>query len=410
MGTEKYVHGPVAVGACGVCHVPKPGVTHPSRAPVAESDFEFPAVGAALCTTCHEPMNTQPVVHGPVQWGLCSICHDPHQSPNRFRLKARPVAVLCFTCHKNDKTTGQVVHGPVALGECTACHDPHQGRDRARLVAQGNDLCLSCHTERKEEFAVRRFNHKPARENCSACHDPHTTDHPARTHRPVPELCFSCHEAQARHVASARTRHGALEVGKKCLNCHDPHAADQPRQLRAVTAELCFGCHDRVVETPTGPIMNMKAWLADNPVVHGPIRQGDCAACHNPHGSDNFRILRRPYPRQFYAPFSGEQYALCFGCHEPTLATEPATTTLTGFRNGDKNLHFVHVNRPDKGRTCRACHETHASRRPKQIRDSVPFGRWELPTNYEKTETGGRCAPGCHVPRGYDRVTPVVNR
>jgi hypothetical protein len=68
------------------------------------------------------------------------------------------------------------------------------------------------------------------------------------------------------------------------------------------------------------------------------------------------------------------------------------------------------VNRERKGRTCRACHETHASNKAKHIRDSVPFGPggWELPIGYEKTATGGSCAPGCHSAYTYDRVSPVI--
>ena len=75
-----------------------------------------------------------------------------------------------------------------------------------------------------------------------------------------------------------------------------------------------------------------------------------------------------------------------------------------GFRDGDLNLHWVHVNR-EKGRTCRACHEVHASSNPFHIRDSVPFGRdkWELPINYEINDTGGSCAPGCHSAQIYSR-------
>ncbi len=410
MGTGKFVHGPVAVKACTACHTPKKDLAHPSKDKKDESDFEFPESGAQLCYACHDKKNTMPVVHGPIQWGQCSFCHDPHQSDNPYRLREARVDALCYKCHKQDKATKKEVHGPVAIGQCTSCHDPHQGQAKYRLVAQGNTLCLGCHLERKEEFETRKFSHKPARETCGACHDPHPEDNPARTRKPVPELCFSCHQDKQEHIGKVKTQHGAYKIDKKCLNCHDPHTANQPKQLKAVAKDLCLKCHDKELDTPTGKIMNIKALLEDNPVIHGPIRQGDCPACHNPHGTDNFRILKRYYPPQFYTPFAQDQYALCFGCHGPNLALERQTTTLTNFRNGDKNLHFVHVNRADKGRTCRACHETHASKRPKQIREAVPFGRWEVPTNYEKNDSGGKCAPGCHVPRGYDRATPIVNR
>ena len=72
---------------------------------------------------------------------------------------------------------------------------------------------------------------------------------------------------------------------------------------------------------------------------------------------------------------------------------------ITGFRNGDENIHFRHVNKVDKGRTCRACHEVHASKRPAHIREAVPFGSggWLLDINFEQTEDGGSCAPGCHT-------------
>ena len=85
------------------------------------------------------------------------------------------------------------------------------------------------------------------------------------------------------------------------------------------------------------------------------------------------------------------------------------SSTSTGFRNGDVNLHFVHVNK-EKGRSCRACHHEHASNQAKHIRDSVPFGRWTMKTEFTKTETGGGCMTGCHLPYKYDRTTPVENK
>jgi predicted CXXCH cytochrome family protein len=153
----------------------------------------------------------------------------------------------------------------------------------------------------------------------------------------------------------------------------------------------------------------MKKWLEENTDHHGPIKQKDCSGCHDPHGSENFRILRNPYPPTFYKPFAVENYNLCFGCHEKSLVLDPETTRLTNFRNGGTNLHFTHVNKAVKGRTCRACHETHASNFPKHIREAVPFGAWELPVNFQKTETGGSCTPGCHKVKKYDRVKKEIN-
>ena len=89
---------------------------------------------------------------------------------------------------------------------------------------------------------------------------------------------------------------------------------------------------------------------------------------------------------------------------------EEFTTTLTGFRNGDKNLHYVHVNKNPKGRTSRACHEVHAGKQANHIRERVPFGKLSYPIRYTKTPNGGSCIVGCHVKRGYDRVNPVKNR
>jgi predicted CXXCH cytochrome family protein len=175
--------------------------------------------------------------------------------------------------------------------------------------------------------------------------------------------------------------------------------------------DLCFECHDREIDMPDGhKLGNIKAIIAGGKSLHGPVAQDNCAACHMIHGGDHFRLLVKEYPPEFYAPFKEESYALCFSCHEQELVHDEKTTTLTNFRNGDTNLHFLHVNKNTKGRTCRACHETHASTKDKHIRDSVPFGTggWMLPINFEKMASGGRCAPGCHLPYEYNRDKPLA--
>jgi len=53
----------------------------------------------------------------------------------------------------------------------------------------------------------------------------------------------------------------------------------------------------------------------------------------------------------------------------PDLALARSTLTATGFRDGDVNLHYVHVNREKKGRSCRACHDIHAGNDNKLMRE-----------------------------------------
>ncbi len=399
-----FVHGPAAVGDCLACHKAT-SQPHPQK---GKATFTLKVKEPDLCAECHERKGTKPVVHAPVLRGKCTGCHDPHRAANKFGIREVPIGKVCLTCHDRAKVTGKAVHGPVAMGDCNACHDPHESNKKFLLIAEGNALCFTCHAEKAEEFKSRRFAHAPAQSDCQSCHDPHASANPAQVRAPMPELCINCHASIGDRVAKAAVKHGAVSVDRQCANCHDPHTSTVAKQLKAAPMENCLSCHSKPMETPAGKIANVKALLDGNPNAHGPIRQKDCGSCHEAHGSSNFRLLRQAYPRPFYAPFDVTQYGLCFACHQQTLVLDRQTTTLTGFRNGPRNLHFLHVNKWDKGRTCRACHETHASRRPKHIREGVPFGKWEIPINFEVTRAGGRCAPGCHAPFAYDREQPVA--
>jgi predicted CXXCH cytochrome family protein len=143
--------------------------------------------------------------------------------------------------------------------------------------------------------------------------------------------------------------------------------------------------------------------LKDNPEHHGPIRLGACTACHQPHAGDQAKLLASAYPPEFYAPFQAERYQLCFTCHSKDLVLVKDATAPTGFKDGSRNLHALHVNQ-EKGRTCRACHEVHASKQPFHIREKVPFGSggWEIEIKYRRTANGGTCEAGCHGERSYD--------
>ena len=400
MGREKYVHGPVALRECTFCHQPT-------------DSHEFKAISdvGKLCNDCHDKKFTGKVIHPPVQEGKCAGCHDPHQSPYQFQLRGEG-ADLCFICHDKELAAGKYVHGPVAVGGCSICHSPHESDYPKLLMATGNDVCFSCHSDKADAFQGKKHMHSPVKEGCTLCHSPHSGPFQyslsADSKR---DLCFACHGDIQEHVGEVKVKHRGLDTDKKCLACHDPHVADYANQLIMQPADLCLSCHDREYrDDGKVRVANMKAILQQNKDHHGPIRQNDCSACHNPHGSANFRMLLEYFPELFYAPYRASNYRLCFMCHEQTIAEEKFTTTLTGFRNDDQNLHYVHVNKAVKGRTCRACHDAHATNNPKHIRDAVPFGAWQLPINFEKTATGGRCLPGCHQIFRYDREKAVENR
>lgn len=310
---------------------------------------------------CHGDLTRRPVVHGPVDAEACDACHTEADSKeHKFKLTIEE-GELCTQCH--EEFSGKVVHSPVAEGECIVCHDPHGSKARALLRAPT-----------------------------------------------LPVLCGDCHDDIVEAIDDAETKHGATSAERSCGNCHDAHASDHAHMLVATVRDVCLSCHDKPMETPTGTLADMKLLLEKNPAQHGPVADGDCTACHTDvHGGARFRLLGAAYPRSFYAPYDEAEYELCFDCHDEEAFAEARTDDLTAFRNGDRNLHFLHVARQTKGRTCRACHEVHASRNPHHLADSVPFGRWKLPIGFAPTASGGSCQPGCHRPYRYDRETAVVN-
>jgi predicted CXXCH cytochrome family protein len=400
---HQTIHGPVSVNACDACH---------TLVDAREHLFEMARDGADLCGFCHdlqfEGMDT---IHAPLETGACGSCHEPHGGPDRKFLRATSASELCQQCHVDVVGDMTSVHGPVAAGACSACHEPHASKHRNLLTAEGPDLCNGCHVSTKTQLETLRVIHGPVASDCQTCHDAHASNHAMMLHEEPEALCYSCHERIRHMVDTATEQHAAVTTERSCLNCHEPHASDYPMILQNNMTQLCFECHDREIEMPDGRMLgNIKEVIETGTSLHGPVAQDNCAACHEIHGGSHFRLLVKEYPPEFYAPFEEESYALCFSCHAREIVQDARTTALTNFRNGDENLHFLHVNRDKKGRTCRACHETHASRKSKHVRESVPFGTggWELPIRFEKTETGGSCAPGCHVAYAYDRDDPVT--
>jgi predicted CXXCH cytochrome family protein len=417
--TAAHIHGPVSVGSCKSCHEDDQG----------GHVYPVSRKGNAVCTFCHAvagnkahqhkaleqatPSATQPAGGAANQLtsavpGGCMTCHDPHISKAKFLLTADTVEGVCVKCH-----TVQLkkhAHQPFAAGQCTVCHQPHQSEFSNLLrYGDGPAHCFGCHKEKEKAFAELPHVHKASAQQCTTCHGPHATDNAKQLKKPVNDTCLACHTNVGKELASAKVVHGAVTQGN-CASCHDPHAANQPNELKARTDKVCMSCHEKAVAASDGRTLpGMGAVLASSN-LHGPVKTGSCSECHQPHAADQPNLLKKYFPATFYTTgtFDVKNYALCFSCHDQQMILKP-TTTLTNFRDGQRNLHFVHVNRDDKGRTCKTCHEVHGSDLPRHMASAVPFegGNWAMPINYEQHDNGGSCTPGCHGPKSYNRDTPL---
>lgn len=399
VSNQKNVHRPVRTGKCKLCHLQEDLQLH---------KFEPPEDLGKVCKECHA-LPERLSLHVPVRDGECLSCHLIHQSEERYLLRFDTEVEQCGQCHADQVgIEKRFIHGPVATGACSLCHLSHSSVEPKLLRSPEEQSCLVCHVAMVERLSPPNNVHAPVREDCAQCHDPHASDHRYQLKSETKQLCLDCHRPMIEELEAQPVYHEALRTEEGCAHCHAVHSSPYPKMLKQPVKQLCMSCHDKPIPRTDGTALpGMGKKLANSTHLHGPLAEGNCAACHDPHGAVTFSLLRDPYPKTFYAPWDSTAYSLCFRCHDAGAFSTEKTETLTGFRNGETNLHFLHVNDKKKGRTCRACHETHASNLPRHMTEGVPFGTWEIPINFQITSAGGSCASGCHAVKQYDRENPV---
>jgi predicted CXXCH cytochrome family protein len=400
-------HAPVAED-CTSCHEQRTA-NHPAA---AGSEFSATAAGSALCFNCHPPFPQSSRMHAPVAEGNCLACHRPHGASGPALLEtstARSQKPVCFQCHNQEQFSEPYGHGPAALGACTVCHDPHAAAQPTLLRQKAQKICLGCHADFAEGLQKAAFVHSAVTErDCTACHRPHSSARPALLKEEMRELCFGCHQEIREKTRRGKSRHEPLFTEGSCGNCHLIHYSAHPNLLFKDETAQCLDCHgERKAGRPEAK-RDIRKEIEGKEYLHGPLRDQQCTPCHDPHGSFHAQLLKDAYPGSFYAPYEPGAYEFCFGCHDKNLLQEQSAAT--GFRNGTHNLHAAHVVKDVKGRTCMACHVSHAGDNPQLInREGAPFGSWRIPLRFKGTESGGSCMPGCHRQMGYDRKEPVGN-
>jgi DmsE family decaheme c-type cytochrome len=230
-------------------------------------------------------------------------------------------SIVCKTCHpdiwlnfyKNPhyRSLASGKEPPERTG-CEGCHGPGKAHVEARggkptirafsvmTPSQVLDRCLACHDKDLTKANIRRSAHTLAEVACTSCHSIHKSPGPkfllANRQR---DVCYGCH-ASVRAQFSMPFKHRVNEGFMNCTDCHNPHGAPaaawrmggRPRMMEPAMAneEACLKCHsDR-----RGPFA----------FEHAALRVDGCETCHNPHGSTNARLLRRP-----------AVFVLCLECH-----------------------------------------------------------------------------------------------
>ena len=208
------------------------------------------------CLKCHSGLTENLFVHGPVSVGICTVCHDPDSTPNRFKVEYDD-NVLCYSCHEDRKKTDdskKLLHGPVGAGMCTVCHDPHGSSYQFQLVKPKNELCVMCHSADVAQWINRKSLHPPFKAgNCTGCHDPHSANFKYNLKADPKDICALCHQIPIPgHLHEMYGNLPRLSLPPDlpltpdgrimCLTCHDPHGAQGNKLTRR---SGCDACHPK---------------------------------------------------------------------------------------------------------------------------------------------------------------------
>jgi DmsE family decaheme c-type cytochrome len=257
----------------------------------------------------------------------------------------------CLTCHEDRK---KGYHGsphsrakdprtPAAKQGCESCHGPGKahvdgGGDKTKIkrlsamtASEVSETCTSCHN-RAEHDNWAGSKHDARKVSCTSCHSVHgpKSEKALLKTETQQETCVQCHRKEVNKVH--KSSHMPVREGKmECTTCHNPHGSQNVKMLREGNSitEACATCHAE----KRGPFLWEHA-----------VGRENCVTCHDPHGSNNERMLVAKLPM------------LCQRCH--VHSRHPATIYDATQVDVSKSNRVV-------GRSCVNCHQmVHGSNHP----------------------------------------------
>ncbi len=162
---------------------------------------------APLCYNCHKDKQQQvedyEYVHGPVAMEGCNMCHNPHGS-NTEKLLQKDISTMCVECHELQSIMKMaVIHKPLSEKGCTGCHNPHGSNSVFFLEAEINNTCTKCHPK-IPEYDHPIMGHPVSAEadptmnyrslSCTSCHNAHSSEHDKLLgEAEIMMVCAKCH-------------------------------------------------------------------------------------------------------------------------------------------------------------------------------------------------------------------------
>lgn len=230
--TEKEGQGCESCHGAGKLHAESSGDSYEGLITFSKNDPTPVDRRNSVCLGCHQKsarLHWQGSAHE-ARGLACTVCHrvmDNHSE--RYQL-AKPTEIeTCGQCHiQREAQLMRSTHMPLREGKmtCSSCHNPHGSISDALLKANSvNELCYSCHAEKRGPFL---WEHPPAMENCANCHESHGSNHEALLITAKPKLCQKCH-LETRHPTQPHDPRTRFVFNRSCTNCHSTiHGSNHP--------------------------------------------------------------------------------------------------------------------------------------------------------------------------------------
>jgi predicted CXXCH cytochrome family protein len=251
-----------------------------------------------LCWTVSSSMSS-PAMGGPSARVTTSPAIAKHQKIGKKDCKECHGGLVK---HKNLHPVGE---------ECSNCHEYSETKDtgEVKFVSEGPALCLTCHADKQEDLAKKKFKHVAAETDCNTCHDAHSSDEPALLKDKVNQLCFNCHSDKEEEITKKAFPHAPIkDVG--CIACHNPHTSNFASLVKVQGNDLCLSCHKMAggnKKDEAGLVILSQRSMPGgygkgHPYLGHPVggvpdpseanKSMSCSSCHNPHAGKTRQMFK----------------------------------------------------------------------------------------------------------------------